>query len=75
MAFAEWMATPLGRALRVVVGVLLIYLGLAVMRGVGGAVLAAVGVVPLVAGILNLCLVGPLIGAPMKGASKPPAGT
>ena len=73
MAFAEWMATPLGRVLRVAAGTLLIYVGLAVVHGIGGIVLAAVGVVPIVAGLLNLCPIGPLIGAPMKGASTRPS--
>lgn len=71
MAFAEWMATPLGRGLRVAVGALLIYVGLTVVQGVAGTLLAALGVVPIAAGLLNVCPIGPLIGAPLKGASKP----
>jgi len=71
MAFAEWMATPLGRGLRVVVGGLLIYLGLNVVGGVGGTVLAVVGLVPIGTGLLNVCLLGPLLGAPMKGGTGP----
>jgi hypothetical protein len=73
MAFAEWMATPLGRGLRVVAGALLIYVGLAVVQGVGGTLLAALGVVPIATGLLNVCLIGPLIGAPLKGPTKPAA--
>ncbi|HVP59972.1 MAG TPA: DUF2892 domain-containing protein [Myxococcaceae bacterium] len=69
MAFAEWMATPLGRGLRVLVGALLIYIGLAVVRGVGGTVLAAFGVIPIATGLLNVCVIGPLLGAPMKGGT------
>ncbi len=76
MRFAEWMATPLGRGLRVVTGAVLIYVGLAVVQGVGGTLLAAVGVLPIATGLLNLCLIGPLLGAPIKGSSKPaPPGT
>lgn len=71
MAFVEWMGTPLGRGLRVILGALLIYVGLAVVQGVGGTLLAAVGVVPIATGMLNICLVGPLLGAPLKGPSKP----
>jgi len=73
MRFAEWMATPLGRILRVVGGGVLIYLGLNVVQGVAGTVLALVGVVPITAGLLNLCLLGPLLGAPVRPAPKPPA--
>ncbi|HZX41820.1 MAG TPA: DUF2892 domain-containing protein [Myxococcaceae bacterium] len=68
MGFAGWMATPLGRGLRVVVGAVLIYVGLSVVQGVAGTILAAVGVVPIATGLLNVCLIGPLIGAPLKGS-------
>ena len=73
MAFAEFMASPLGRGLRVVFGALLIYVGLAVVQGVGGTLLAAVGVVPIATGLLNVCLIGPLLGAPLKGPPPKPA--
>jgi hypothetical protein len=66
MAFAEFMGTPLGRGLRIVFGAFLIYLGLNVIQGVGGTVLAVLGVVPITTGILNLCILGPLLGAPMR---------
>jgi hypothetical protein len=66
MAFAEFMGTPLGRGLRIVFGAFLIYLGLNVIQGVGGTVLAGLGIVPITTGILNLCILGPLLGAPMR---------
>ncbi|HEY3588175.1 MAG TPA: hypothetical protein VGK85_13535 [Myxococcaceae bacterium] len=71
MAFAEFMSTPLGRVLRVVFGGLLIYVGLNVVQGVGGAVIALLGIVPIAAGLLNLCILGPLLGAPVRGSSRP----
>jgi hypothetical protein len=49
----------------------LIYLGLSVVQGVAGTIIAAAGVVPIATGLLNVCLIGPLIGAPMKGSSLP----
>ena len=77
MALAMFMATPLGRGLRVVLGGLLIYLGLSVVQGVGGTVLALFGILPLTTGLLNLCVLAPLLGAPfrgsaLRGASRPP---
>jgi len=36
-------------------------------------VLAVVGIAPIVTGLLNICLLGPLLGAPMRGAPKPKA--
>jgi hypothetical protein len=71
MAFAEWMGSPLGRGLRVAVGALLVYLGLSVVTGLGGALLAAAGVLPIATGLLNVCPLGPLLGAPLKGSSRP----
>jgi Inner membrane protein YgaP-like, transmembrane domain len=71
MKFAEFMASPLGRGLRVVVGGVLIYVGLSVVQGIAGTLIAAAGVVPIATGLLNVCLIGPLIGAPMKGSSTP----
>ena len=67
MGLARFMASGLGRGLRVVVGLALIYYGLMVMTGTGGYVVAAVGLVPLLAGSFNVCLLGPLMGAPFSG--------
>lgn len=61
------MASPLGRGARVVLGVVLIILGLAVVGDTAGLILAAVGVVPILAGVFNVCLIGPIIGAPLSG--------
>ena len=71
MRFAEFMASPLGRGLRVVVGGVLIWVGLSVVQGVAGTILGFVGIVPIATGLLNVCLLGPLIGAPMKGSALP----
>jgi len=70
MRFAEFMSSPLGRGLRVVMGGLMVYLGLSVVGGVGGTILAAAGVIPIATGLLNVCILGPLLGAPMRGSTK-----
>jgi hypothetical protein len=69
MKFAEFMGSPLGRGLRVVFGAVLIYVGLNVIQGVGGTIVALLGIVPIATGLLNICLLGPLLGAPMRGSS------
>jgi len=61
------MATGLGRGIRVVLGLALIGYGLLVMKGTGGYVLAVIGLLPIAMGFLNVCLVGPIIGAPFSG--------
>ena len=68
MGFARFMATGLGRGLRIVVGLGLIAYGLLAMHGTAGTVVAIVALVPLALGSLNLCVLGPLLGAPFRGA-------
>jgi hypothetical protein len=60
------MASPVGRGIRVVAGIALIIAGLAI-GSTGGYVLAVVGVVPLLAGALNVCVLAPLLKAPFSG--------
>jgi hypothetical protein len=67
MGFAQFMSSGLGRGLRIVAGIILIAVGLAVVGGTGGIVLAVIGLVPLLAGAFDVCLFAPLFGAPLKG--------
>jgi hypothetical protein len=65
--FVKFMASPAGRITRIVAGILLIALGLFAIHGVGGILLAVVGLVPLLAGLFDFCVFAPLFGAPMSG--------
>ena len=64
MGFARFMSSLAGRLLRIVAGIALIVIGLAVVHGTGGIILAVIGLVPLVAGIFNFCVFAPLFGGP-----------
>lgn len=64
---AKFMASPAGRGARVVAGLVLIALGLFVIGGTGGIIVAVIGLVPLAAGVLDFCLLGPLLGTPLRG--------
>jgi predicted cobalt transporter CbtA len=64
MGFARFMSSLAGRLLRIVAGIALIIIGLAVVHGTGGIILAIVGLVPLVAGLFNFCVFAPLFGGP-----------
>lgn len=66
MEFARFMAGPIGRGVRAVVGVILIVVGLN-MGGAGGWIVALIGLVAFLAGVLNFCLIAPLIKAPFSG--------
>jgi H+/gluconate symporter-like permease len=67
MAFARFMASPAGRGARMVAGVFLVVVGIAA-GGALGVVLSVLGVVAFVAGAANICLIGPLLRAPFRGA-------
>jgi hypothetical protein len=65
MKFAQFMSSTTGRSLRVVAGIALIVIGL--VAGGGWVTLSVVGVVPLIAGLANVCLLAPLFHQPLKG--------
>jgi hypothetical protein len=64
MGFARFMSSLAGRLLRIVAGIALIAIGLAVVHGTGGIILAIVGLVPLLAGLFHFCVFAPLFGGP-----------
>jgi hypothetical protein len=67
MAFATFMASTAGRALRIIAGLALIGVGIFVIADTIGYALALIGLVPLLAGALDVCLFAPVFGAPFKG--------
>ena len=67
MPFIDFMQSPFGRVLRIVLGLTLIGLGLFALGGFAGVIVAVIGVVPLVAGAFGVCIVGPLFGADFHG--------
>ena len=67
MNFAKIMATVPGRLVRIIAGLALIAVGLFVLEGTVGAVVAIIGIAPVVAGIVNVCLIAPILGAPLSG--------
>ena len=72
MSFISFMKSPTGRGLRIVVGVLLMLLGVNQIGGTLGLLVAAVGLVPIAAGVFNFCLAAPLFGFDING--RPRAG-
>ena len=71
MAFASFMSSGAGRVLRVVIGLGLIgwgvYLALATNSITTGMILVIIGLLPLVTGLLDVCVFAPLFGAPFSG--------
>ena len=69
---ASWlgqcMSSTRGRVGRIVAGLALIVGGLFVLGGTAGIVLAAIGLVPLLAGAFDVCLFSALLGGPLRGS-------
>lgn len=66
-AFFRFLASPTGRVTRIIAGLALILIGLLVLKGIGGWILAIVGLVPLAAGLFDRCVFAPLFGLPFVG--------
>jgi hypothetical protein len=67
--FAQFINSLAGRVARLVVGLGLVGYGYALRPSQTGLVLMAVGLIPLLAGSFNLCLISGLLGGPWRGAS------
>ena len=65
--FVRFMQTPAGRIGRIVVGVVLIAAGFIGSGGAIGYFLAGLGVIPLAAGLLDICLMAPFFRVPLSG--------
>jgi hypothetical protein len=68
--FAKFMSSPAGRLLRVVAGLALIWWGYGRRDTTGGLVVMLIGLIPLLAGALNLCLISALLGGPLKAGPR-----
>ncbi len=66
--FAQFINSPAGRIARIVAGIALIAWGYTQGGGSLGLVLMVVGLVPLLAGVFNWCLISALLGGPIRGA-------
>ncbi len=65
--FVKFMSSSAGRITRIIAGLVIIALGLLVLKGTGGIIVAIIGAVPLVAGLFDFCVFAPLFGAPLSG--------
>jgi Na+/alanine symporter len=72
LAFARFMNSVAGRRTRLVGGGVMIIAGLVFVGGPAGIVLAAVGLVPLLAGAFDICVMAPVIHTPFSGSKVRP---
>jgi hypothetical protein len=66
MGFAVFACSTSGRVIRIVTGVLLMYFGWEA-HSLRGTVVSLLGLVPLMAGFFDVCLIAPLFGLPLAG--------
>lgn len=66
--FGQCMSSTRGRIGRIVGGIALIAIGLVALGGTAGIILAAIGLVPLLAGTFDVCIFSALFGGPLRGS-------
>ncbi len=70
MKLAQFMATPFGRGLRIVIGLALVATGIALIIGshpVWGVISGLVGLLLAVVGTANVCPLAVVAGGPFRG--------
>jgi hypothetical protein len=66
--FVAFMASTTGRLVRIVAGLALVAWGIFGLAGATGILVAVIGAVPLLAGLLDFCVFAPLFGNPLSGS-------
>jgi hypothetical protein len=64
----NFLASATGRIVRILAGIALVLWGVMGLTGATGIVVAIIGLVPLLAGLFDFCVLAPLFGAPLSGA-------
>lgn len=62
----DFLQSSTGRIIRVILGLALIYVGLAIFGGTAGTILAIIGLVPMAMGIWGPCLLGFIFKQPKQ---------
>ena len=68
MKFVKFMTSGMGRGARIVLGLVILSVGLLVVQGTPGLIMAVVALVPIAGGVFDYCLVGAALGYPFWGA-------
>jgi hypothetical protein len=63
------MTSGIGRAARIALGILILSVGLLVVQGVPGTIMAVVALIPISGGLFDFCLIGFALGYPLQGAA------
>ena len=66
--FGQFMNSAAGRIARIIAGIGLVCWGYLGSDGSTGIILMVIGLVPLAAGVFDLCLISAMLGGPIQGA-------
>lgn len=70
MSFVQFMRSIAGRLVRFIAGALIIWLALSRLEEPWSFLLAVIGLVPVVAGVFNFCLLGPFFHVDLRGRPR-----
>jgi hypothetical protein len=68
MQFVKFITSGMGRAARIALGIVIMLLGLIVVQGTIGTIMAVVALIPIAGGLFDFCLIGFALGYPLKGS-------
>ena len=68
MQIVKFMTSGMGRGARVALGIVIMLIGLFLVQGTAGTVMALVALVPIAGGLFDFCLLGFALGYPLNGA-------
>lgn len=67
MQFVKFMTSGMGRGMRIVLGLVILSVGLLVVQGTPGTIMAVVALIPITGGVFDYCLVGAVLDYPFWG--------
>lgn len=67
MQFVKFMTSGMGRGARIVLGLVILSVGLLVVQGTPGTIMAVLSLIPISGGVFDFCLIGFALGYPLKG--------
>ncbi len=68
MQIVKFMTSGMGRAACIALGIVIMLVGLLVVQGTIGTVMAVVALIPIAGGLFDFCLLGFALGYPLNGA-------
>ncbi len=69
-ALMFFLQSPFGRMLRVMLGLGVVMVGILLLQGTAGFLVAVIGLIPIFTALSGVCVVGPLFGYTLEGYRK-----